>query len=107
MTFPLEVGFGSGFESAAEVAGMLMVMVAVEALVPSGVTVAGLTLHVAPWGAPVQVSEVCWLNPLTGVMVTPDVTDGEAFVAVPLEAARLSVKSAGSAAVITIVAAAD
>ena len=76
-------------------------------MVPSGVTVAGLMLHVAPWGTPVQVSEVCWLNPLTGVMVTPDVTDGDAFVAVPLEAARLRVKSAGSAVVITIVAAGD
>jgi len=66
-------GGGEGTNRGAPVprAVVVMVTVAVAALVPSGVTADGETLHVANVSCVgfVQLSATDWLNPLTGVTV--------------------------------------
>ena len=46
---------------------VVTVTVAVEALVPFGVTEPGEMKHSAPRGAPVQLNDTAWLNPPAGV----------------------------------------
>lgn len=44
-------------------------------LVPSGVTEAGETVHVAFDGAPVQASETAWLKPPSGISVSESLAE--------------------------------
>jgi hypothetical protein len=55
---------------ASERAVVVTVTVALAALVPSGVTEAGETEHVAADGTPVQLRDTCWLKPPTGVTLS-------------------------------------
>ncbi len=74
------------------------VSVVVEALVPFGVTEAGLNEQVLFAGRPEHVKLVDWLNPPTGVSVSVDVTEPP-WLTEPLVGLRDRVKSAAVAAV--------
>ena len=90
---------GRGPGRAAPVAVALMVTVVVAAVVPEGVTVAGLNAQETPAGRPEQAKLTAELNPFDGVMLT--VADaGAVFVSVPLPGLIVSEKSGDGAAVI-------
>jgi hypothetical protein len=78
-----------------------MVSVAVAGVVPLGVTEAGLMLQVASLGAPEQASDTAWLKPLGGLIVIVSVTE-PLWLTVPLDWARLMLKSAAAAVMVTL-----
>lgn len=82
---------------------VVTVSVAVEACEPDGVTEVGLTLQVALVGAPVQVSEVCCVKPLAGVMEMVDVALGEDDDTVALVLLSEMLKSAAGGAALVMV----
>jgi len=59
------------------------------AVVPLGVTEAGVTVHLEAAGAPVQVKEISWLKPPSGLTARVKFADCPALtVALPEEAER-------------------
>jgi hypothetical protein len=82
----------------------VIVRVEVTAAVPLGVTVAGLKLHAASFGKPLQAKVTCWLKPPEGVIDTVVVAELPAVV-VPLDELSCMVKlPVGAAATTTLTA---
>ena len=50
-----------------------------ETVVPLGVTCAGVMVHTESVGAPLQLSETCWLNPPSGLTANVRLADCPAF----------------------------
>jgi hypothetical protein len=78
----------------------LTVIVAVAAVVPFGVSEAGLILQVAFWGAPEQARLTAWLNPPAGVIVIVVVTLLP-LLTVPVAGDIPRLKLAGTAVIVT------
>ena len=66
-----------------------------DTLPPFGFTDPGDTPHVAPAGAPEQLSVTVWLNPLDAAMLTPIVVDWPALIDTADPDGSVSEKSAG------------
>jgi hypothetical protein len=77
-----------------------MVIVAVAAVLPPGVTEPGLILQVAFWGAPEHARLTVWLNPPAGVIVIV-VVALPPLLTVPVAGDRPRLKLAGKAVMVT------
>jgi hypothetical protein len=84
----------------------MIVSVAVVAVVPLGVTLAGLNEQVAFVGSPLQARFVAALNPLNGVTITVTISELPALTVAVFGVSDME-KSATGAAVMTTLSAAE
>jgi hypothetical protein len=103
---PWNFAGSDGRLSAAVLTLVAIVKVAVDALVPLGVTEVGLMLQLACCGAPEQARVTAWLNPPAGVTLIVDVALLP-FETVPVVGERLRVKLGVTAALTVMVTAAE